>query len=229
MLDKMNWQIISESLETGWVLEPDAKQLMEAAGLDIPDFVLTDDPEKAISFFNNSSGLVVAKAVSEQIVHKTEYNAVRTRISSGDILKQHIEELLDLPGCKTVLIEEMVQGIEIIAGAKNDYQFGTVIILGLGGTAVEIYNDTAIRLAPLKAGDIDSMVQSLTASRLIKGYRGQKGINMEKLTDMMIRFSHLAMELEPYIESIDLNPVICNSKRCAIADARIMLNQNQIQ
>jgi hypothetical protein len=131
--------------------------------------------------------------------------------------------LQKLDGCENILVEQMLQGIEVIFGAKNDFQFGPVIVFGIGGTAVEIYNDTAIRMAPLKPSDVSSMVDSLKAKDLLLGYRGRAGVNMEILTHLMINFSDLIMELENDIESVDLNPVICTTDKCVVVDARIML------
>ena len=216
-------EIIDTSKPLGWVLEPNAKALMKLSGLDIPDFVLTNSFEEAEKFLKKSDCPVVAKAVSKKILHKTEYQAVALSISSSDHLKEEFTRLKKLDGCENILIEQMIQGIEVIIGAKNDFQFGPVIVFGIGGTSVEIYNDTAIRMAPLKKSDVVSMVESLTAKQIILGYRGKEGVNMEALTDLIIKFSHLIMKLEKDIESVDLNPVICTKDRCVIADARIIL------
>ncbi|WP_022663956.1 acetate--CoA ligase family protein [Desulfospira joergensenii] len=223
MLKKLSRQIIENSRETGWVLEPDAKALMRLAGLDIPDFILTDSIEAAGHFLDRAGCPVAAKAVSKKILHKTEHRAVVTGIASKDHLKREMERLLALDGCEKVLIEEMVMGIELIIGAKNDFQFGPVVVFGLGGTAVEVYRDTAVRMAPLKPGDVVSMVESLKARDLVLGHRGGQGVNMEALTRMMEAFSCLIIELEHEIESVDLNPVICTGEKCIIADARIIL------
>ena len=223
MLKKKIKEIIKNSKPLGWVLEPDAKALMKLYNLDIPDFVLTDSLKEIESFLGKSGYPVVAKAVSEKILHKTEHQAVVTGISSKEQLQKEMTRLIKLDGCENILIEQMIQGIEVIIGAKNDFQFGPVIVFGIGGTSVEIYNDTAIRMAPLKESDVVSMVESLTAKEIILGHRGKHGVNMEVLTDLLIKFSHLIMELEKDIESVDLNPVICTKDRCVIADARIML------
>ena len=216
-------KIIEKSQETGWVLEPDAKAMMASFGLDIPRFVLTDDIETASSFLAQLKAPVVAKAVSKKILHKTEYNAVAINIHSQEALTEQMERLLSLEGCQSVLVEEMIPGIELIVGAKNDFQFGPVVVFGLGGTAVEIYNDTAVRMAPLTPEDVSSMVTSLTARDVIYGYRGRHGVNLDALTRLMIDFSHLIMQIEDHIDSVDLNPVICTLDRCVVADARIIL------
>ena len=215
--------IIERFQTAGWVLEPDAKKIMKLSGLDIPDFVLSASLKEAGAFLKDSKGPVVAKAVSEKILHKTEQKAVVTGIDSVEMLEREMSRLLTLDGCEAVLVEEMVQGLEVIVGAKVDSQFGPVVVFGLGGTSVEIYNDTAIRMAPLKSEDVRSMVDSLKAKELLSGYRGREGVNMDVLTHTLINFSHLIMDLEDYMESLDLNPVICTQERCVVADARIIL------
>ncbi|MFA5905740.1 MAG: acetate--CoA ligase family protein [Desulfobacula sp.] len=223
MLKKKIRTVIDAYKDLGWVLEPDAKAIMKSQGLDIPEFVLTGSFEKAEKFLKKINGPVVAKAVSRKILHKTEHQAVVTWITSGDHLKKEMERLQGLDGCEAILVEEMVRGLEVIIGAKNDFQFGPVVVFGIGGTSVEIYNDTAIRMAPLKPDDVSSMAASLKARALLSGYRGKPGVNMEILTRTLVKFSRLIMALEDDLESLDLNPVICTQDRCIIADARIIL------
>jgi len=224
MLSKSS-SIIENSKLRGWVLEPDAKEIMATQGFDVPNFVVTDSVQAAGDFLKLSPGPVVAKAVSEKILHKTEFNAVVTGIVDEKRLGQEMTRLKSLDGCEQILVEEMVEGLEIIIGAKNDFQFGPVIVLGLGGTSVEIYNDTAIRMAPVEPGDVVSMVNSLKAKKLFKGYRQKPGVNMDILIPLVVKFSSLTMDLEDQFQSIDLNPVICTKDRCVIADARIMLRK----
>ncbi len=223
MLKKNSREIIEKSKPLGWVLEPDAKALMKSQGLDIPDSILINSLKEADRFLKKINSPVVAKAVSKKILHKTEYQAVVTGILSSDHLKKEMARLKQLDGCENILVEQMVQGIEVIIGAKNDFQFGPVVIFGIGGTSVEIYNDTAIRMAPLKPDDVSSMVESLKAKKIISGYRGKAGVNMEVLTRSIVNFSLFVMEIENDFESIDLNPVICTRDRCVIADAKMIL------
>lgn len=224
MLNLKIKEIIDSSREQGWVLEPDAKAIMKTVGLDVPKGIVTGSVSSAQKFLKDVEGGVVIKAVSGQILHKTEFNAVVVGVESASRLEAEMQRLLSLPGCEKVLVEEMVQGIEVIIGAKNDYQFGPVVVFGLGGTGVEIYNDTSIRLAPLKSGDVLSMVDCLRANRILTGYRGGEGISLDRLTQTMVEFSKLMIELENDVASIDLNPVMCTTEKCVVADARIVLN-----
>jgi hypothetical protein len=80
-----------------------------------------------------------------------------------------------------------------------------------------------MRMAPIGQEQVESMVRSLKAHQLLEGYRGSAPISMRELTRAMVAFSDMVMDLEGLIESIDLNPLLCTSDRCVVADARIML------
>lgn len=227
MLTSSHKEILEAQIPDGWVTEPQAKEILAAVGLDTPKGVLTSDVTAARSFLQAHSS-VVLKAVSPEIVHKTEQEAVVVGITDPEILEQEVTRLLSLPGCGQVLVEEMIPGnIELMVGAKNDVQFGPVVVLGLGGTAVEVFRDTAIRLAPVTPRDVVSMKESLASGKILDGFRGRPGVNMAALQDLVVTFSRLIMDLEPWFESADLNPVICTTDRCVIADARIILLPQQ--
>ena len=227
MLKKQLQQILVASKKQGWVMEPEAKRLLSRAGMNVPRFQWTTRVEEALSFSAETGYPVVAKIVSSEIVHKSDVGGVVSGINGDEGLKSAFSRLSRLPGFSGVLVEEMLEGVELIVGAKMDHQFGPVILLGIGGTGVEIYKDTALRMAPLKQSDIASMVGSLKAHRLLVGYRGSKPVNLGELTRMMLAFSDLMMGFEGLVESIDLNPVICSPDRCVVADARIMLRREE--
>jgi len=216
--------VLTASKKEGWVLEPDAKRFFSLAGLDVPKFKWAKKPEEALRFAEEIGFPVVTKVVSYKILHKSDVGGVVTMIDDRQTLEDTFTHFSNVIGFEGVIVEEMVEGIELIVGAKVDHQFGPVILLGIGGTAAEIYRDTILRMAPINQGDVESMVRGLKAHRLLEGYRGSQPINLEGLTRLMILFSNLVMDIETHIESIDLNPVICSPERCVVADARIMLN-----
>jgi hypothetical protein len=111
----------------------------------------------------------------------------------------------------------------MIIGAKIDDQFGPVVMLGMGGTGVEIYQDISFRMAPVNPEDVPSMITCLKGGRLLSGYRGGVVVNRDELTRTLICFSEFVMAAAEMIESIDLNPVMCSAERCVVADARIIL------
>jgi succinyl-CoA synthetase beta subunit len=218
-------EILSASKEIGWVLEPQAKRLLSLAGLSVPRFFCTKKIDEALRFAEEIGYPVACKVVSPKVIHKSEKNGVELGIDSERKLRETFHRFNKIEGFTGMLVEEMVSGLELIVGAKNDYQFGPVILFGMGGVLVEIYRDIVLRMAPLSQGDIDSMMRCLKARRLLEGYRGSTPINFKELKELLVNFSNLVMDLENVFESIDLNPVICSIDRCVVADARILLKE----
>jgi len=214
---------LSKSKEWGWVLEPDAKRLLSAAGMDVPEFIWTDHLDEAMEFAEKIGYPVVVKVVSPKVVHKTEVGGVAVGMDNKIALGEAFHRFSEMDGFAGVLVEEMISGVEMIVGSKMDYQFGAIILLGIGGTGVEIYKDTTLRMAPIEPKDVTSMLTSLKAHKLLEGYRGAEPIRLEALTRNLIAFSNLIMDLGEAITSIDLNPVFCSAARCVVGDARIML------
>lgn len=223
MIDEKAKKVLSDSAKQGWVLEPDAKAMLKSAGMTVPQFTLAKTIDDARQFVDKNNYPVVAKIVSPQVVHKSDVGGVVVGIDSDDLLSKTFEQFSAIEGFCGMLVEESVSGLELIVGAKVDYQFGPVILLGIGGTGVEIYKDTVLRMAPLRPEDITPMIKGLKAYKLLEGYRGAQPVNVEALTRLLIGFSEFVMEVEPYMESIDLNPVMCTADKCYVADARIML------
>lgn len=225
MLKKSIRNILASYRKQGWVLEPEAKRLLSLAGLAVPEFKWTTKLEGALKAAQRIGYPVVAKIVSPQVLHKSDVGGVVTHIDSDAALKKVFQRFSKLKGFAGILVEEMLAGTELIVGAKIDHQFGPVILLGIGGTEAELYGDTSLRMAPLQEADVAAMVKCLRAHRFLEGYRGSAPVNMPDLTRFMITFSDMVMKLENWIESIDLNPVMCLSDRCVAADARIMLRR----
>jgi succinyl-CoA synthetase beta subunit len=215
--------VLDAARARGWVSEPDAKRLLSEAGLAVPRFVTVTDQGQIKPAAADLGFPLVAKVVSNRIVHKSDVNGVHTGIETTRELKTVFETFSRLDGFEAMLIEQMVSGLELIIGAKIDDQFGPVILLGMGGTGVEIYQDVSLRMAPLGSGDVDAMIKGLKAGRLISGYRGRQAINRDELTRTLVCFSKFVMAVADVIESIDLNPVMCSAQKCVVADARIML------
>ncbi len=219
-------EIIEKCKSYGWILEPYANEILKNYNIEIPEYIFTDKIENAIQFFKKLNSPVVCKVVSPKILHKSDVGGVIVGIDTEEKLKDSFLKLMKLNGVIGVIIEKMVKGTELIIGGKNDFQFGPVVICGMGGIGVEVYNDTSIRMAPLNVKDAESMLKQLKFYSILKGFRGQKGINIKKLIETLINFSKMLMDLEDYFESIDLNPVICSTDNCYVADARIILLKN---
>ncbi|MCX5809366.1 MAG: acetate--CoA ligase family protein [Proteobacteria bacterium] len=223
MLNKEIREILSECKERGWVMEPQAKEILRLSGVETTEFIWARDVQEAIRFANQIGYPVVAKVVSPEVVHKSDVGGVAVGVSGDEKLAEVYTEMGKIKGFSGIIVEEMVRGIELIVGMKLDQQFGPVVLLGVGGTAVEIYKDVALRMAPILERDVDSMLKSIKARPLLEGYRGSEPINIEALKKMLLAFSDMVMELGAEVDSIDLNPVICNASGCVVTDARMML------
>ncbi len=225
MLTQTTKNILKASKKEGWVVEPEAKRLLKSIGMDVPRYFWATCADDAVQYAQEIGYPVVAKIVSPRVVHKSEQKGVVVGISSDTHLKKVFKRFSKVEGFAGMLVEEILAGVELIVGFHTDYQFGPVILLGMGGTGVEVFQDVSIRMAPLKESDIESMIKGLKGYQFLEGYRGSEPVNFQELTRMLMTFSELVMALGEVVASIDLNPVICSSKSCIVADARIMLNK----
>lgn len=227
MLKKEIRETLERSRDNGWVLEPDAKALLRSYGIGVPRFTWAINVEEALLFVRKHGFPVVAKVVSPKILHKSDVGGVIPGIDDEEQLQDIFQRFRNMDGFAGMLVEEMATGRELMIGAKDDEQFGPIILFGMGGTEVEIYKDTVLRMAPLQEKDIPSMIKNLKAHALLEGFRGSKPVSREALTKALLAFSDLVMDIHESIESIDLNPVLCSPEQCVVADARIMLKTMQ--
>ena len=218
-------RIVEAARPDGWVLEPDAKRIFALAGFDVPRFTLAGTAGEAVRFAAEIGYPVVAKVVSPRILHKSDVGGVAVGIADAAGLEKAFRRFQGLDGFLGMIVEETVSGVELILGAKTDFQFGPMILLGMGGTGVEIYRDVALRMAPLSEKDASAMIGGLKAHRRLTGYRGAEKVDLKLLTGTIMSFSSLVMELGVGIESIDVNPLVCSSRRCFVADSRIVLQK----
>ncbi len=222
-MDKRVSEIIAQSKSAGWVLEPLAKELLNIYGLTTSRFFWAKTKDEAISGAKEIGYPLVAKIVSPEVVHKSDVGGVVVGVKDDEELLEVFEKLSKLPAFDGVLLDAMAKGSEVIIGSKHDPQFGATVLIGIGGTSVEIYKDVAIRMAPISCEEALEALNSLRGHKLLEGYRGAECVNFDHLTDMIARFSQMVYELSDEIESIDLNPVLCNCETSTIADARIIL------
>jgi len=116
-------------------------------------------------------------------------------------------------------------GLEVIVGMNRDPQFGPVILFGLGGIMVEIFQDVSLRLLPLTKDEALSMIQEIKGYGLIAGYRGRPAVDEQALADCLLDIARTA-ESYPEIVEIDLNPVFAYAEGILVADARIIEREN---
>jgi acetate---CoA ligase (ADP-forming) subunit beta len=218
-------EIIDSSVKSGWVLEPRAKELIKSYGLATSKFVWAKTLENALQGAKKVGYPLVAKIVSEKIIHKSDVGGVVVGVRDNNQMVEVFEKFSKLEGFDGVLLDEMLAGSEVIFGSKYDAQFGIVVLVGIGGTSVEIYKDVALRMAPVSKDDAAEAINSLKGIKLLKGYRGKEVVNIDKLAAAVVKFSEMAYDLRNEVESMDLNPVMCTKDKAVVADARIILKK----
>jgi acetyltransferase len=118
----------------------------------------------------------------------------------------------------------MLSGTELFIGAKYEPKFGHVIMCGLGGIFVEVLRDISSGLAPLTHDEARSMIRSLKGYSIIRGTRGQPGVDEGKFTEIIVRLSSL-LRFATEIKEMDLNPLIGNPEAITVVDARVRIEK----
>ena len=223
--------IVSEARSRGAALsETKFKRILACYGIAIPREIVARDPEQAAAAASQIGGPVAIKIVSPDILHKTEAGGVRLGLSTPENVREAAAEILAsavryAPGARIdgISVQQMAPaGVEIVLGVKNDRQFGPLVAAGLGGIMVELFGDTAVRLAPVDDAAARAMLASLKSRTLLTGFRGKPGVDVDGLVDTICRLSELAHDLADIIDQIDVNPVIAGAAGVMAADALIV-------
>ena len=148
--------------------------------------------------------------------HKVKLGAIKKVISYEELKKTHTNLQKKFPGKKFV-VQEDILGVEIIAGIKQDKTFGKVLLIGSGGSLAELIQDTEYRVLPIEKEEIELAFKQLKIFPVLQ----EKNYNINKLIDLIKKFSDLAEN----IEEADLNPIIVNEKEALIVDARVSLEE----
>jgi len=170
---------------------------------------------------------LVLKLVSPDAVHKTEFRGVRV-IKDASSLAVEFDDLIAVAKKKHlktegILVQEFVQGKEVIIGIKKDPSFGHVIMFGLGGIMVELLKDVSFRVCPITESDADSMINDLKGKGLLTGFRGEPAVNLSLLKKILVKASYIPVK-NPSISELDINPLIINEKDAVVVDSRIVLD-----
>jgi 3-hydroxypropionyl-CoA synthetase (ADP-forming) len=233
MYDKSKVQGIFDNIISGKdkvITEESAKEILSEYEIKVPRYALVTDVNESIKKANELGFPLVAKIVSPQILHKTDVGGIRVGLSSEEEVRQTFTDLYARLSkeyeVKGVLLEKMVpKGIELIVGLQNDSQFGPVIMVGLGGIYTEIFKDVVFRVLPITNADATTMIEDLRGKQILKGFRGADPINIEMLSDALVKIGKLGIDMASYYESIDFNPVIAYPNDYYVVDAKIILRE----
>jgi acyl-CoA synthetase (NDP forming) len=192
-----------------------AKQLLAQYGIPVTAEALAASAEEAAAIATRLGFPVVLKIQSPDIPHKTEAGGVRIGVRDAGEAAQAFDAIVAAsrryaPGAaiEGVLVQEMVQdAVEVIVGVNNDPLFGPAVMFGLGGIFTEILNDVAFRLAPLTPSVAEEMIRQVKGFPLLAGARGRPPCDIDALADAIVRLSALALDLQPRLAELDINPL----------------------
>jgi acyl-CoA synthetase (NDP forming) len=207
-----------------------AKKLLSAQSIPVVPTRLARSPAEAVRLAKQLGLPAALKVVSPDIIHKSDVGGVRLHLTSLTQVGKAYREILDqvrmqVPqaAIEGVSVQTMANpGIEVVAGLTRDRTFGPVVMFGLGGVFVEILNDVAFRVVPLRPKDACAMMREIRGFSILQGYRGTPAVDLSALENILLQLSTLA-EQHPEIGEIDLNPVFAYPARALAVDARIVL------
>ena len=197
--------------------EHDAKRLLSGWEIPITLESLVTERNAAVSAAAAIGYPVALKLDSPDLLHKTEVGAVSLNLAGPADVERAYDHLMsiaskgDSPGLSVngVLVQEMVTGaVEVIAGVSYDQQLGPVLLFGAGGVMVEVQNDVALRLCPIDHAEALAMINQVKGSMLLQGFRGRPPADVAALAQVLVRVSHLAVNLEGQLSELDINPLM---------------------
>ena len=212
--------------------EYDAKRLLSAYGIPITREQRVATLAEATAAAQTIGYPVVLKAASDAIAHKTELGVVAVNLKNDDELARafaRINERLDTlkprPADASFLVQEFVAGgVEVFAGVSRDPDFGLSLAFGMGGVAIEITRDFALRMLPLRHGDAEAMISETRGAALLGAVRGGQAADAKSLAACLYALADFVAHNAERIEEIDLNPikVLPEGRGCVVVDALIV-------
>lgn len=210
----------------------ETKAVLAAFKIPVTHSVLVHSAHEALLQAESLGFPVAMKIHSRQITHKSDVGGIRLGISTASAVQSAYHELIvevtrRAPGANIegVVVEPMVTGRatrELLFGIKRDEIFGPVLVFGTGGVAVEVLKDRAMALPPINSLLADDLIRRTRADQLLGEFRGQPAVNREAIIEVLLRGSEIACEL-PWIEELDINPLIVDEHGAIAVDARIVV------
>jgi acetyltransferase len=214
--------------------EVEARQVIAAYGLPLPESQLAQDVEQAVRWAEEIGYPVVMKIISPDILHKSDIGGVKVGLESEQAVRMAYEEIInrayrymedaDVWG---VAVQEMVPtGKEVILGMNRDPTFGPLLMFGLGGIYVEVLKDVVFRVAPVTPREAEEMVREIRSFPLLAGARGEERSDINALVDALLRISQMVTDF-PQIVELDINPLFAYEEGEGVmaVDARIVISE----
>ncbi|MEE9535439.1 MAG: acetate--CoA ligase family protein, partial [Nitrosopumilaceae archaeon] len=227
-------QVFEDTIKTDHkvITEEESKTILKRYGISVPPYALVKSADEAAKAAKKIGFPLVMKVVSPQILHKTDVGGVKVGIDNVQDVKKTFTDMYGRLSkkkgvhVKGILLEKMVpKGVELIVGLQNDPQFGPVIMAGLGGVLTEVFRDVAFRMLPITTSDAKSMLNELKGSKILKGFRGSKPIDINMIAKALVKIGKLGVDNANFFDSIDFNPIIAYPKSYYVVDAKILLGK----
>ena len=211
-----------EGITSGYLAPDTVREILSCAGIPLVPEMVSTSKEELTAFAEKVGYPVVAKVVGP--VHKSDVGGVALNIRTPEHLALEFDRMMKIPDATGVMVQKMLKGTELFIGAKYETRFGHVVLCGLGGIFVEVLKDVSSGLAPLSYAEAYSMIHSLRGYKILKGTRGQQGINEQKYAEIIVRLSTL-LRFATEIKEMDINPLLADGSDVIAVDARILIGR----
>ncbi|HOV73361.1 MAG TPA: acetate--CoA ligase family protein [Candidatus Hydrogenedentes bacterium] len=228
-------RVIARHMKTGRpeIGEVEAKEILQAYDFDVPPGRLAASADEAVAVAEHVGYPVAMKISSPDILHKSDMGGVKLSLSNADQVRDAYDLMMlrigrRMPEARLdgVYIEQMApRGREVIIGMTRDPEFGPMLMFGLGGIFVEVMKDVTFYLAPITAEEAMQMLVGTRSYALLKGARGEAGVDITAIANGLQRISQLVTDF-PQIKELDINPFLVGPAGTAavVADARMILS-----
>lgn len=225
-IDKVAIRRLIDEAADGYLDPEKVQQMLDAAGIQRAGEAVVKSALDAVNSAKRMGFPVVMKVVGP--VHKSDVGGVALNVKDDNAVFQEFNRMIKLKDTTAILIQPMLSGTQIFAGAKAEPKFGPMILCGLGGIFIEVLKDVQASLSPVSITEAKEMICSLKSYKIIQGVRGQEGVNEAAFADAIIRLSALC-EIAPEIAEMDINPLLGNAKGVVAVDARIRVEKVKAQ
>lgn len=206
----------------GYISPEKVQQLLDAAGIARAGEAVVTTKEDAVKEAEELGLPVVMKVVGP--VHKSDVGGVVLNVKDVETVAKEFERMMQIKDTTAILLQPMLSGTELFVGAKAEPKFGHMVLCGLGGIFIEVLKDVSAGLAPINQDESLKMIRSLQSYGIIKGTRGQEGVNEEMFAEIVSRVSAL-VKAAPEIAEMDLNPLLGKADKVVAVDARIRIEK----
>ena len=213
---------VIDSAEDGYIAPAAIQKLLDACGIPRAGEAVVTTADDAVTAASELGYPVVMKVVGP--VHKSDVGGVVLNIADADAVRQEFTRMIDIPDTTAVLLQPMLSGTELFAGAKKEEKFGHMVLCGLGGIFIEVLKDVNSGLAPLTREEALGMIRGLKGYGILEGVRGQEGVDENAFADVVVRLGAL-VQAAPEIAELDLNPLLGNARGVTAVDARIRIEK----